>query len=101
MGSFHGCSAAGSIRPPMYWKSFPKPCSSRFGKHHTISKQAETREKAYEAFDKCITRFNPRYPKTMECLAKDKNSMLAFYDYSDENWQYIRTTNSVETDLVK
>lgn len=59
--------------------------------------QAETREKAYDAFDNCITRFNPKYPKAMECLAKDKASMLAFYDYPAENWQHIRTTNPVES----
>jgi putative transposase len=56
--------------------------------------QAETREKAYEAFDHCIERFNPKYPKAMACLAKDKESMLAFYDYPAENWQHIRTTNN-------
>ena len=59
--------------------------------------QAETREQAYEAFDHCIERFSPKYPKAMECLAKDKASMLAFYDYPAENWQHIRTTNPVES----
>lgn len=59
--------------------------------------QAETREKAYKAFDNCVARFNPKYPKAMECLAKDKDSMLAFYDYPAENWQHIRTTNPVES----
>lgn len=33
----------------------------------------------------------------MECLAKDKDSMLVFYDYPAENWQHIRTTNPVES----
>lgn len=59
--------------------------------------QAETREKVYKAFDNCIERFSPKYPKAMECLAKDKDSMLAFYDYPAENWQHIRTTNPVES----
>jgi putative transposase len=59
--------------------------------------QAGTREEAYQAFDHCIERFNPKYPKAMECLAKDKASMLAFYDYPAENWQHIRTTNPVES----
>lgn len=59
--------------------------------------QAETREKAYKAFDHCVERFSPKYPKAMECLAKDKDSMLAFYDYPAENWQHIRTTNPVES----
>jgi len=33
----------------------------------------------------------------MECLAKDKASMPAFYDYPAGNWQHIRTTNPVES----
>jgi len=42
--------------------------------------------------------FNPKYPtKAMECLAKDKASMLAFYDYPAGNWQHSRTTNPVES----
>ncbi|SEQ90506.1 Transposase, Mutator family [Nitrosomonas sp. Nm51] len=59
--------------------------------------QAETREQAYAAFDNCIERFSPEYPKAMECLEKDKDSMLAFYDYPAENWQHIRTTSPVES----
>ena len=59
--------------------------------------QAETREDAYKAFVHCIERFNPKYPGAMNCLAKDKASMLAFYDYPAENWQHIRTTNPIES----
>jgi len=59
--------------------------------------QAEIREEAYKAFDHCIERFEPKYPKTMECPAKDKSSMLAFYDYPAKNWQHIRTTNPIES----
>ncbi|PXW90806.1 mutator family transposase [Nitrosomonas sp. Nm84] len=59
--------------------------------------QAETREKAYAAFDNRVARFSLKYPKAMECLAKDKDSMLTFYDYPAENWQHTRTTNPVES----
>ena len=59
--------------------------------------QAETREDAYKAFDNCIERFSPKYPKAMDCLAKDKDSLLVFYDYPAENWQHIRTTNPIES----
>ena len=59
--------------------------------------QAETREQAYQAFDHCIERFEPKYPKAMACLAKDKDAMLAFYDYPAANWQHIRTSNPIES----
>ena len=54
-------------------------------------------DEAYKAFDDCIERLSPKYPGAMDCLAKDKDSMLAFYDYPAENWQHIRTTNPIES----
>lgn len=33
----------------------------------------------------------------MECLAKDKEEMLAFYDFPAEHWSHIRTTNPIES----
>ena len=59
--------------------------------------QAETREQAYQAFDNCIQRFEAKYPKAMDCLTKDKEALLVFYDYPAENWQHIRTTNPIES----
>lgn len=75
----------------------PKPMQPKIKEAlHTIW-QAETREQANRAFDRCIERFSPKYPKAMACLAKDRDSMLAFYDYPAENWQHIRTTNPIES----
>jgi len=58
---------------------------------------AETREAAYKAFETTIKRFEAKYPKAMECLAKDKESLLAFYDFPAEHWTHIRTTNPIES----
>lgn len=58
---------------------------------------AETREQAYSAFDNAIKRFECKYPKAMQCLAKDKNELLAFYDFPAEHWGHIRTTNPIES----
>lgn len=59
--------------------------------------QAETREEAYKAFEHTVKRFKAKYPKAMECLSKDKEQMLAFYDFPAEHWQSIRTTNPIES----
>ena len=59
--------------------------------------QAETRDQAYRAFDSTIKRFEAKYARAMECLKKDKASMLAFYDFPAEHWQHIRTTNPIES----
>ena len=55
------------------------------------------RESAYKAFDRCVRRFEAKYPKAMECLVKDKESLLAFYDFPAAHWQHIRTTNPIES----
>lgn len=58
---------------------------------------AQTREMAYQAFDRTLKRFEAKYPKAMACLAKDRDELLAFYDYPAEHWVHIRTTNPVES----
>ncbi len=58
---------------------------------------AETRKKAYKAFDGCINRFEDKYPAAMKCLAKDKGTLLAFYDFPAVHWQHIRTSNPIES----
>jgi len=58
---------------------------------------AETREGAYKAFDRCVRRFEAKYPKAMTYLVKDKGAMLAFNDFPAVHWQHIRTTNPIES----
>ena len=58
---------------------------------------AETREDAYKAFDSAVKRFSEKYPGAMNCLVKDKEQMLAFYDYPAIHWQHIRTSNPIES----
>ena len=59
--------------------------------------QAETREQAHKAFDTALVRFQDKYPKAMECLAKDRQELLAFYDYPAAHWVHLRTTNPIES----
>jgi len=58
---------------------------------------AETREAAYMAFDRVLKRFGAKYPQAMDCLAKDRDELLAFYDFPAEHWVHIRTTNPIES----
>ena len=59
--------------------------------------QAETREQAYKAFDTTLVRFQDKYPKAMACLAKDRQELLAFYDFPAAHWVHLRTTNPIES----
>ncbi len=58
---------------------------------------AETKEDANKAFDNAIERFEEKYTKAMGCLKKDRNEMLAFYDFPAEHWTHIRTGNPIES----
>jgi putative transposase len=58
---------------------------------------AETREDAHTAFDRTLKRFEPKYSRAMDCLAKDRDALLAFYDFPAEHWVHIRTTNPIES----
>ena len=55
---------------------------------------AETREDAHHAFAMFVQSYQPKYPKAAECLAKDGESLLCFYDdFPAEHWHNIRTSN--------
>ena len=58
---------------------------------------AERRQQANEAFDLFIETFEARYPKAVECLAKDRDVLLTFYDFPAEHWVHLRTTNPIES----
>jgi len=61
---------------------------------------AEGRAEAGEAFDGFIDRFGAKYPKAVECLQKDRESLLVFYDFPAEHWIHIRTTNVIESSFA-
>jgi putative transposase len=58
---------------------------------------AETRQEAQDALTRFIARYGAKYPKATEKLAKDRDALLAFYDFPAEHWQHIRTTNPIES----
>jgi putative transposase len=59
--------------------------------------QAETREAAVQAFDAFVEDFQAKYPKAVECLVKDRDALLIFYDFPAEHWIHLRTTNPIES----
>jgi len=58
---------------------------------------AATRGNAEQALDRTLKRFQAKYPQAMDCLSKDRDTLLAFYDYPAEHWVHIRTTNPIES----
>lgn len=58
---------------------------------------APSKRDANIAFDRFIEEFGLKYPKATECLSKDRDDLLSFYDYPAEHWPHIRTTNPIES----
>ncbi len=59
--------------------------------------QAETFAAAGKAFDLFIKTYEPKYPKAAICLQKDREELMAFYDFPAQHWQSIRTSNPIES----
>lgn len=59
--------------------------------------QAETKEYAEKAFDLFIETYDPKYPKATLCLQKDRDELMAFFDFPAQHWQSIRTSNPIES----
>lgn len=58
---------------------------------------AEAKAEADRAFDLFVETFEAKYPKATECLAKDRDVLLTFYDFPAEHWAHLRTTNPIES----
>jgi transposase-like protein len=58
---------------------------------------AATRAEAEQAFGLFIETFGAKYPQAVECLTKDREGLLAFYDFPAEHWVHLRTTNPIES----
>jgi putative transposase len=58
---------------------------------------AATRQQANQAFDLFVDSFEAKYPKAVECLVKDRDVLLTFYDFPAEHWVHLRTTNPIES----
>lgn len=58
---------------------------------------AATRAEAIAAFGKFVDSYGAKYPKAVEKMTQDADSLLAFYDFPAEHWQHIRTTNPIES----
>jgi len=58
---------------------------------------APNRQDALKAFALFVQTFEAKYPKAVECLVKDQEVLLTFYDFPAEHWIHLRTTNPIES----
>jgi putative transposase len=61
---------------------------------------AASKAEANKAFNLFVEMYQAKYPKAAECLAKDREVLLTFYDFPAEHWVHLRTTNPIESSFA-
>lgn len=75
----------------------PKSLQAKAKKNIHKIWMADTRKMAELAFDSFINIYEAKYPKAVQCLEKDREVLLKFYDFPAEHWRHIRTSNPIES----
>ena len=58
---------------------------------------AETKKDAVAALEAFVETYQIKYQRAADCLTKDRDALLAFYDFPAEHWKHLRTTNPIES----
>jgi transposase-like protein len=58
---------------------------------------APTRAAAEAAIDVFAEKYSGKYDKAVTCLTKDRDALLAFFDFPAEHWSHLRTSNPIES----
>jgi putative transposase len=61
---------------------------------------AESKKDALVAFDAFVETWGVKYERAVECLIKDRDALLAFYEFPAEHWKHLRTTNVIESSFA-
>lgn len=95
----------GSTREQRCWfhktgnvlNAMPKSLQAKAKGHLHDIWQAETKVEADTSFDFFVKTYGVKYDKAVAKLVKDREVLLAFYDFPAEHWKHIRTTNPIES----
>ena len=99
------CQVYGDTREQRCWvhktanilNKLPKAVQAKAKQHLQAIWMAETRRAADTAFDVFVELYGAKYDTAVACLTKDRDVLLAFYDFPAEHWKHIRTTNPIES----
>ena len=59
--------------------------------------KSPTKKEALKAMDHFVEKYGAKYEKACQCLIKDRDVLLTFYDFPAEHWAHLRTTNPIES----
>ena len=60
-------------------------------------RDAEDRDHAERALDRFVKDYEAKWPKATEKMTKDRDALLAFFDFPAEHWVHLKTTNPIES----
>ncbi len=60
-------------------------------------RDAPDRASAEAAVTVFADKYGAKYAKAVECLVKDRQALLAFFDFPAEHWDHLRTANPIES----
>ncbi len=75
----------------------PKSLQAKAKGHLHEIWMAETKDEAGKAFDYFLSAYGAKYDKAAQCLEKDRDVLLTFYDFPAEHWKHVRTSNPIES----
>ena len=58
---------------------------------------ASTRAAAEAAIEAFADKYGAKYEKAVACLTKNRDALLAFFDFPAEHWDHLRTSNPIES----
>jgi transposase-like protein len=76
---------------------FPKRLHSQVKQLLREIYTAATKARALELMDHFAEQFGREYPRGVECLLKDQQSLLTYYSYPQEHWVSLKTSNPIES----
>jgi putative transposase len=76
---------------------FPKRLHSEVKLFSQRMYNAPTKEECLELMQQFSETYGQTYPRAVECLLKDQEALLTFYQYPWEHWASIKTTNPIES----
>jgi transposase-like protein len=75
----------------------PQRLQPRAKSHLHEIMRAEGCQAALEELARFQEEYKAKYPKAVDCLTKDIDTLLTFMDYPAAHWLHLRTTNAIES----
>src|SRR6195952_5412146 len=65
-----------------------------------MQKNGRNQEECVRGVEVFVETWSVKYEKAVECLVKDRDALLAFYDFPAEHWKHLGTSNVIESSFA-